>query len=105
MTDDVLRFQDLKNKVDKAKTEITRVQVEETNIEKEMELVKKELIEKFKVPADKIEEYKIKAVEERLRNHFGTKVSLHHGKNGGSLVIYYYSDDDLDAVLKQILKE
>jgi ParB family chromosome partitioning protein len=47
----------------------------------------------------------IKAMEERLRSHFGTKVTLHHSKKGGSLIIYYYSDDDLDAVLKQILKE
>jgi ParB family chromosome partitioning protein len=45
------------------------------------------------------------AVEERLRNYFGTRVSLKHGKKGGSLVIYYYSDEELDGLVSQILKD
>jgi ParB family transcriptional regulator, chromosome partitioning protein len=47
----------------------------------------------------------VSALEKRLRNHFGTKVSLNDGKNGGRLVIYYYSDEELNAILDKILPE
>lgn len=47
----------------------------------------------------------IAELEERLRNRLGTRVSLHHGKKGGSLVIHYYSDEELNAIIAQILKE
>jgi ParB family chromosome partitioning protein len=45
------------------------------------------------------------SIEERLRTHFGTKVSLQHGKKGGSVVIHYYSDEELESLLKQLLEE
>jgi len=47
----------------------------------------------------------VSALEKRLRHHFGTKVSLNDGKNGGRLVIYYYSDEELNAILDKILSE
>lgn len=47
----------------------------------------------------------IKALEDRLRQHFGTKVNLQDRKNGGSLVIYYYSDEELNAILDKIFLE
>lgn len=42
-------------------------------------------------------------LEERLRSRLGTKVNLHYGPKGGSLVIHYYSDEELDAIVAQIL--
>ena len=42
-------------------------------------------------------------IERRLRASLGTKVSLKHGKKGGALTIYYYSDEELDALLEKIL--
>jgi ParB family chromosome partitioning protein len=45
----------------------------------------------------------VKALEDRLRQHFGTKVNLQDRKNGGRLVIYYYSDEELNAILDKIL--
>ena len=42
-------------------------------------------------------------IERRLRTSLGTKVSLKHGKKGGALTIYYYSDEELDALLEKIL--
>ena len=42
-------------------------------------------------------------IERRLRASLGTKVSLKHGKRGGALTIYYYSDEELDALLEKIL--
>jgi ParB family transcriptional regulator, chromosome partitioning protein len=44
-------------------------------------------------------------LEERLRSRLGTRVSLHHGKKGGSLTIHYYSDEELDAIIALILQE
>ena len=44
-------------------------------------------------------------LEERLRAHLGTKVTLNHGKKGGTLVIHYYSDEELDALTTRFLKD
>jgi ParB family chromosome partitioning protein len=42
-------------------------------------------------------------IEKRLRASLGTKVALKHGKNGGSLTVYYYSNEELDALLERLL--
>jgi ParB family chromosome partitioning protein len=47
----------------------------------------------------------IRSLEERLREFFGTRVTLKHGKKGGSLIIHYYSDEELNSLIAQILKE
>ena len=47
----------------------------------------------------------IQALEERLRKRLGTKVSLRHGKKGGSLVIHYYSDEELNNLMAQLLND
>jgi ParB family chromosome partitioning protein len=41
-------------------------------------------------------------VERRLRESLGTKVALKHGKKGGTVTIYYYSDEDLDSLLEKL---
>ena len=41
-------------------------------------------------------------VERRLRASLGTKVSLKHGKKGGTVTIYYYSDEELDSLLEKL---
>ncbi len=46
----------------------------------------------------------VKEIEDRLREHLGTRVTINHGKKGGSLVIYYYSNEELNTVLDTILK-
>jgi ParB family chromosome partitioning protein len=45
------------------------------------------------------------ALEERLRSQLGTKVSLTRGRRGGTLVIHYYSDEELDSLVERILGE
>lgn len=45
----------------------------------------------------------ITALEERLRQRLGTKVSLNPRKKGGTLVIHYYSDEELNALLEELL--
>src|SRR5574340_106631 len=47
----------------------------------------------------------IKAIEERLRDSLGTRVTLRHGKKGGTLVIHYYSDEELDGLITHLLKD
>ncbi|MDY6872695.1 MAG: ParB/RepB/Spo0J family partition protein [Chloroflexota bacterium] len=47
----------------------------------------------------------VRELETRLQNHFGTKVNLNNGKRGGSLVIYYYSDEELNTLLDKLLPE
>lgn len=42
-------------------------------------------------------------MEKRLRASLGTKVSLSHSRRGGRIVIHYYSDEELDALLKKLL--
>jgi len=41
-------------------------------------------------------------VEKRLRSSLGTKVSLKHGQKGGTVTIYYYSDEELDSLLEKL---
>ncbi len=47
----------------------------------------------------------MKAVEERLREELGTKVRLKKGRTGGTITIHYYSDEELNALLDQLLGE
>ena len=41
-------------------------------------------------------------VERRLRAGLGTKVTLKHGKKGGSITIYYYSDEELESLIEKM---
>ncbi len=46
----------------------------------------------------------IRALEERLREQLGTRVTLRHGKKGGRVVIHYYSNEELNALIEQLLR-
>ena len=41
-------------------------------------------------------------VERRLRSSLGTKVALKHSKKGGTVTIYYYSDEELNSLLEKL---
>ncbi len=41
-------------------------------------------------------------VEKKLQSSLGTKVALKHGKRGGTVTIYYYSDEELDSLLDKL---
>lgn len=45
----------------------------------------------------------IKELEYRLRDELGTKVSLKHGKKGGYINIFYYSTEELNALVSKLL--
>ncbi|HEY9088351.1 MAG TPA: ParB/RepB/Spo0J family partition protein [Anaerolineaceae bacterium] len=75
------------------------------NVRQTEDLVKRMLGEKVPVTVHKTPAAEVTELEARLRAQLGTKVNLRHGKKGGSLVIYYYSDEELNALVSQILKE
>ncbi len=43
------------------------------------------------------------AVEAQLRQALGTKVQLRRGRRGGALVIHFYSDEELNALIERLL--
>jgi ParB family chromosome partitioning protein len=45
------------------------------------------------------------ALEERLRQRLGTRVNLNHRRRGGTLVIHYYSEEELNSLVSLILGE
>jgi len=45
----------------------------------------------------------VSELEGRLRSRFGTKVTLRHGKKGGTMTIHYYSDEELESLINQFL--
>ena len=64
------------------------------------ELVRKLTGEKTSQPGGiKTPDPLINELEDRLASRLGTKVSIHHGKKGGSVVIHYYSDEELNAIV------
>jgi ParB family chromosome partitioning protein len=50
------------------------------------------------VPAD------VQEMENQLRQYLGTRIKLRYGKDGGSLTIYYFSDEELNDMITKILK-
>lgn len=45
----------------------------------------------------------VSSLEEQLQHKFGTKVAIHQGKKRGRIEIQYFSNDDLQRILKIIL--
>ncbi|MGB4596028.1 MAG: ParB/RepB/Spo0J family partition protein [Anaerolineaceae bacterium] len=41
-------------------------------------------------------------LENRLRTYFRTKVALQKSQNGGTITIFYYSDEDLNTITNQL---
>lgn len=43
-----------------------------------------------------------RALEDRMRRSLGTKVSLFRSKKGGTIVIHFYSEEELDSIYRRI---
>ncbi len=72
------------------------------NVRQTEELVRKLAGEKPANPAAKpVKDAEVKEIESKLRSLLGTKVTLNHGKKGGTLVIHYYSDEELDSLIQR----
>jgi len=44
----------------------------------------------------------VKKIEDDLRSMLGTKVTLKHGEKGGTLTIHYYSQEELESLIKRL---
>ncbi|MCH7587177.1 MAG: ParB/RepB/Spo0J family partition protein [Chloroflexi bacterium] len=44
-------------------------------------------------------------LEEKLRQSLGTRVTLKHGSRGGSILIRFYSDEELDALVRRLVED
>jgi ParB family chromosome partitioning protein len=75
------------------------------NVRQTEDLVRKMSGEKPTAPPRKQPEPEVTALEDRLREHLGTKVTLRHSRKGGTLTLHYYSEEELDSLVKQLLKE
>ena len=45
----------------------------------------------------------VRSLENRLRDSLGTKVTLNKGRKGGTLVVHFYSDEELNAIADRLL--
>ncbi|HBM80795.1 MAG: ParB/RepB/Spo0J family partition protein [Clostridiales bacterium] len=75
---------------------------ENLNVRQSEKLVKKillsKIIEKRRKPQKKNEPY-INDIQEKLKNHLGTKVRVTYGRKKGKIEIEYYSYDDLERLM------
>ncbi len=47
----------------------------------------------------------VRALENRLRDTLGTRVNLNRGRKGGTIVIHFYSDEELNTLADKLLEE
>ncbi len=72
------------------------------NVRQAEELVRKLTGHKAVKARKSLRNANLEDVEKRLQRSLGTKVTLKHGKKGGTVTIYYYSDEELDALLEKL---
>jgi len=56
-------------------------------------------------PAKVKKSAEVASLESDLRDSLGTRVSINRGRKGGTIVIHFYSDDDLNAISELLLGE
>lgn len=67
------------------------------------ELVRRMVEEPEAKPKAREKSPELRALEDQFRQALGTKVSLNPGKKGGKLVIYFYSDEELQQIYNLIV--
>jgi ParB family chromosome partitioning protein len=75
----------------------------ELNVRQTEDLVRKYLGQRPSTTVKPAPKPDVTFLEERLRERLGTRVSLHPRKKGGTMVIHYYSEEELDALVIRIL--
>ena len=75
------------------------------NVRQAEELARKMSGKKTEAPASKPPKpAAIKSLEDRLRSRLGTKVVLNHSGKGGTIIIHYYSEEELDSLVNNLLE-
>jgi len=75
------------------------------NVRQTEELVRKLTGHKPEYAPEKVVDPDIQELEERLRSRLSTRVTLHHGKKGGTITIHYFSDEELEGLIETLLGE
>jgi ParB family chromosome partitioning protein len=75
----------------------------ELNVRQTEELVRKLSGERQAKKPKKKQPPEVKALEDQLRQALGTKVTVRRGANGGSIVLRFYSDEELNTLVDQLL--
>jgi ParB family chromosome partitioning protein len=75
----------------------------ELNVRQTEKLVRKLSDQKHVPTAKTPPPPEIAALEERLRGYLGTRVVLKQRRTGGTIVIHYYSDEELNALIDRFL--
>jgi ParB family transcriptional regulator, chromosome partitioning protein len=89
-----------------AQTALVEIVIDkDLNVRQTEELVRKYSGQKPTTSSRPTPPPEIRSLEDRLRTHLGTRVKLHHGQKGGSITIHYYSDEELNQIISQILGE
>jgi ParB family chromosome partitioning protein len=73
------------------------------NVRQAEELVRKLSGQKPIKAKKRVRNADVSDIEKKLQRSLGTKVSVKHGRKGGSMTIYYYSNEELDALLDKLL--
>lgn len=69
---------------------------------REIEKLAANLTKEKKEPIKKEKDIHLKALEEKISKELSRKVKISQGKNKGKIEIEYYSDDDLENILKML---
>ena len=83
----------------------TTVIIKGLNVRQTEELVRRLLGQKESRPAKPARQAESDALATRLREALGTKVALRRGRKGGTIIIHFYSDEELNAIAEAILGE
>ncbi len=75
----------------------------ELNVRQTEELVRRLSGQKAEPAAKPAPSPEISELEERMRTSLGTKVRLNRTRKGGTLVIHFYSDEELNSLVDRIL--
>lgn len=78
---------------------------QELNVRQTEELVRKMSGERPPRKTPPAPPPEITELEERLRASLGTKVILRAGRKGGTVTIHYYSEEELEALLRRLLQD
>ena len=74
------------------------------NVRQTEELVRKLLGERVQKTGPREPDPEIAAIEQRLQDALGTRVAVRNGRKGGSVVIHYYSDEELNALIATLTR-
>ncbi|MGB3368144.1 MAG: ParB/RepB/Spo0J family partition protein [Acidaminobacteraceae bacterium] len=94
----LLRLSSVKSQFDV----ISKIKLEQLSVREVEKMVKNMIEPKEKIGRKISINTAYMEVEEKLKDHFGTKVIISDGKKKGKIEIEFYSDDELDRIIEML---